>query len=340
MNIYFFQWVSRLGGADTRLRDLIQCFSSRPDFKLFSIPNTNKHFQDQKAMEFYSKYNVTTLKWEELPEKLDGVGISFCNFNLFETDKIKRIKNMGLKFIWSNDMMWKRPEEQNAVQEGLIDALIYTSTQHLADTRYKDIFTPEYIVPNYLHLENYPYIERTRSDLFTIGKHSRPDPKKFSDNFPLFYQNLGLRNPKYRVMGVYEGFKSVRFKWYDFDEKWDLLPAVKEPVVKYLSSLDCYVYNSHISFTETQCRATLEAMLTGLPVVAPNKFNFRQQIRHEDTGFICESYQDFQKYTQFLEKNRKECEEIGIKARHLTQETWCNTQEQIEAWEKIFNDIV
>ena len=65
-----------------------------------------------------------------------------------------------------------------------------------------------------------------------------------------------------------------KFKWFDFNDKWDLLVENQENTIDFLKSLDIYVYNSHYKFVETQCRATIEAMLTGLPVVAPLKFNF------------------------------------------------------------------
>ena len=340
MNIYFFQWVSNLGGADTRLRDLIQCLAQSGKFNLFSVPNNDHHLDDDNVVQFYKEHNVKILTWQELPAKMDGIAVSFCNFPLFDrnAEKIKHIKSSGLKFIWSNDMMWRTVEEKSAISDGLIDCLIYTSSKHLEDTGQKSSDIKQKIIPNYLYLNNYKYINREINDIFTIGKHSRSDSAKFSDHFPLFYQNLNLKNPRYSIMGVNQNIKRL-FEWYDFaDTSWQLLPTNAKPVQVFLSSLDAYVYNSKYSFTETFCRATVEAMLTGLPIVVPDRFNFKQQVRHGHNGFLCSSYEDYRKYTQTLETSPDLRIELGKNGRDLSKKLWCDEGETISAWERLFKE--
>jgi hypothetical protein len=338
INLYFFIWPSNLGGADTRLKELIQCFNTDKKYKLYCIPNDNFRLKETENVDFLKENNTTILKWEDLPEKTDGFAISFCNFRIFSEDwRIKKIKSMGLKFIWSNDMMWRTPEEEAAFKNNLVDATIYTSNKHFNDIKINK--TKEFIVPNYFYLDNYPYIDRMDKEYFNIGKHSRPDKLKFSDNFPLFYEGLKLQNPKYRVMGVDVNFLN-RFKWFKFDtKKWELLQPTQKPVNKFLQSLDCYIYNSHYSFTETQCRATIEAMLTGLPVIAPSKENFLNQIWNTQSGFIYNSYEELIEISQFLEKSYKDRIKIGKLSREISKNLWCDTKEHIKIWEEIFNII-
>lgn len=338
INLYFFLWPSNLGGADTRLKELIQCFNTNKNYKLHCIPNDNFRLEETENIYFLKQNNVEILTWDTLPEKTSGFGISFCNFRIFSEDwRIKKIKSMGLKFIWSNDMMWRTGEEKWAFDNNLIDATIYTSNQHYQDIRLQK--SKEYIIPNYFHLENYPHIKRNQNETFTIGKHSRPDFLKFSDNFPLFYEGLGIKNPKYRVMGLNKKIVE-HFSWFQFDKnKWTLLPPTKETVIDFLSFLDCYVYNSHYSFTETQCRATIEAMLTGLPVIAPNKTNFINQIINNQTGFIWKTYEEACEQAQFLENSYKDRIKMGEEARNLSIKLWCDPQKHIELWEEIFKNI-
>jgi len=337
-NIYFFQWISNLGGADTRLKELIQLFSETGKYNLFSVPNDKERLNEKENADFLKSHGVNILSWDELPEKDFGFAISFCNFRLFsEPWRVNKIKSMGLKFIWSNDMMWRTENEVEAFENKLIYASIYTSEQHYRDTsneaskKFK-----EFIIPNYFHIDNYEYVEREEKSSFIIGKHSRPDYLKYSDNFPLFYINLKLNNPKYRVMGV-DSHIRTHFNWFRFDKKWELLNPNEETVDKFLSSLDCYVYNCNYKFTETQCRATIEAMLSGLPVIAPLKFNFLAQILNGKNGLLWETYEQCVEYAKILENNPKLRIEMGKFGREISKTLWCDSNKHISMWEEIFN---
>lgn len=341
MNIYIFQWISDLGGADTRLKDLLKLLSKNKKYNICCIPNQNIRFLEKNNIKFYNDHGIDYTSWQTLPEKAEGIALSFCNFHLFEENwRIKKIKDMGLKFIWSNDMMWHTEGETKAIDDKMIDGYLYTSEFHKSKMSTKKIQdnTKEFIIPNYFDVDSYPFFKRSEKDTFTIGKHSRPDPYKFSKDFPLFYQNLGLKNPKYRVMGVDDKIKDL-FRWYDFDDKWELLLPEKESALDFLNSLDVYIYNSHTSFIENQSRAIIEAALTGLPIIAPNKYNFPYQIINEETGFLCDSYSDYQKYSKELEKSFSLRLEMGEKASKISKDIWCNKQEHIDLWEKIFNEI-
>jgi glycosyltransferase involved in cell wall biosynthesis len=341
VNIYFFQWISDLGGADTRLKDLIKLFSLNKNYVLYSIPNDDFRLNEQENINFFNKYNVKVLSWSQLPKKLEGVGISFCNFRLFSEDwRIKKIKDLGLKFIWSNDMMWHTDEELFAVNNNLIDAYLYTSEFHKSVIHNVDIEKKckIYIISNYFDADSYQFFKKTIQESFCIGKHSRPDWLKFSDDFPLFYSNLGLKNPQYKVMGISSDF-FIRFNYFKFDDKWELLEPNKEKTTDFLRSLDLYVYNSHPSFIENQSRAIIEALLNGLPVLAPNKYNFPHQIVHNQNGFLCDSYEDYKKYSRLLEKDINLRNEMSIKAHKITKEIWCNKDSQFYKWKNIFDTI-
>jgi glycosyltransferase involved in cell wall biosynthesis len=340
MNIYIFQWPSDLGGADTRLKDLLKLLGSVKDFKVTCIPNDDSRVLEKHNVDFLLDNNIDIETFKSLPKKLDGIALSFCNFRLFsEKWRLEQIKNSGLKFVWSNDMMWHADEEIDALKNKMIDAYLYTSEFH--KDKMQNEFTKnskEFIIPNYFDADSYPYHERQLKDIFTVGKHSRPDNLKFSDDFPLFYHNLNLKNAKYRVMGISDNFKG-RFMWYKFDSKWDLLKANQEKTVDFLSSLDAYIYNSHEMFIENQSRAIIEAALNGLPIIAPNKYNFPNQIINKETGFLWNSHEECKNQTQELEKNFALRKEMGFKANKITKEIWCNKEKHLKDWQKIFSSV-
>jgi len=341
MDLYFFQWLSDLGGADTRLKDLIKLFSSKKEYKLFSVPNDDGRFTEKQNTDFFKKYNVTTLKWSELPDKIEGVGLSFCNFRLFsENWRIKKIKDLGLKFIWSNDMMWHTDEEIEAIKNKYVDAYLYTSEFHKS-ILHNDVIeknSKNFIIANYFDKDSYIFFPRKDNDFFTIGKHSRPDHLKFSDDFPSFYSNLGIKNPEYKVMGVPSDFK-LRFNTFNFDSRWQLLKANEKSSEDFLKELNVYVYNSHSKFIENQSRSIVEALLNGLPVLAPNKYNFPNQIIHGENGFLCDTYEDFKKYINLLENDKILIKDMSLKAHSLTTKKWCDKDKNLNDWQNVFKNI-
>lgn len=344
-NIYFFQWISDLGGADTRLKDLIQLFAETNKYNLFSIPNDDFRLKEKSNTDFLNKNNVKILSWKDLPNKDKGVGISFCNFRLFsEKWRIEKIKSMGLKFIWSNDMMWTTPEESEFIEKKYIDALIFTSDFHKfilqkKSESFKKI--KSFIIPNYFHYENYIKLNKHPSlkDKFVVGKLSRADELKFSEDFPLFYDKMPIENPKFRIMGwnkkLYE-----KFNWFNFqNDNWELLEENEESIIEFLSQLDLYVFNAHHNYIENQTRALIEAQLLGIPSVAPNYGNFPNMVWHGRNGFIYENLEECYTYINLINKNKSLYKELSYNSLNLSKEIWTNKKFQIEKWENIFNNL-
>lgn len=340
-----FQWPSELGGADTRLKDLIRLFGSDKRFKVKVIPNDDFRLTEKENTDFINKNNAECLKWSDLGEKLDGIAISCCNFRIFEEDfRIKKIKNSGLKFIWMNDMFFRTKKEEFYIENGFVDLLLYTTIFHKnkmdeidENSGFKNS-TKFYIVPNYFHLDNFKYFERKEKESFFIGKHSRPDWIKFSNDFPAFYENLNLKNPKFRVMGIDNNFHQ-RFNWYKFNERWTLLKPNEENTQEFLNSLDTYIYNSHHSFIENESRAIVEAGLTGLPIIAPKKYYFTKQIIHGETGFLYENYQECVRYAKQLESDFKLRLEFGRNSSLYLKRMYCNKNYHLDLWKKVFNQL-
>jgi glycosyltransferase involved in cell wall biosynthesis len=345
INIYFFQWPSDLGGADTRLKDLIQCFNDSKKYNLHCIPNDEFRLREKDNVDFLKKNNVKILSWNDLPLKATGYAIAFCNFRLFsEKERIMKIKSMGLKFIWSNDMTWTTQEELRCITEKLVDAHIFTSEFHKRILENKSSIIKNFnsfIVPNYFYFENYikqPKKE-TLKDKFVVGKLSRADEMKFSENFPLFYDKMPIKNPKFRLMGWKEKLAS-KFSWFSFDkERWDLLPENKESILEFLSQLDLYVFNAHHTYIENQTRALIEAQLLGIPAIAPNYGNFTNMVWHGRNGFIYNNIEECYKYVKILSQDRSLYEELSNNSLNISKTVWTNSDNQLKHWEFIFNKI-
>ena len=349
MNFYFFQWPSKVGGADTRIRDLMLLLLEEKKHRIICVPNDDGWYKSDNMTRMFFESKGVVFK---LPEKLknykakpEDIAVSCCNFNLFtEWHRIQQIKDCGFKFIWMNDMMWHSPEEMKAVKEGYIDAILYTSEFHYmrigGDVKKTNPSVKNFKIDNYFSPINHKFIKREAKSVFTIGKHSRPDWAKYSENFPLFYEDLGLQNAKFLVMGWGDNQKE-KWKWHKFDKsKWSVLPTDNMPVYDFLGKLDTYVYNSHYKFVENQSRAIVEAAMSGLPIVAPNRYNFPTQIFHERTGFLWDSYEQCQAYCRFLEKDPIERLKMGDRASRLAFEIWCDKEKQLRQWDDVLSEVL
>jgi glycosyltransferase involved in cell wall biosynthesis len=345
-NIFFFQWISDLGGADTRLKEVIQCFASSKKYNLFIIPNDDFRLQEKHNTDFLDKNGVKILTWNTLPEETEGYAIAFCNFRLFEEPwRLEKIKQIGLKFIWSNDMMWTKNEEASAINKFLVDAVIFTSRFHqdhliLQNPAFQN--TVNYILPNYFHYENYknkriPKKEHLK-DKYIIGKISRADWAKYSENFPNYYSRINIPNKHFRFMGWNEEL-TKKYSWFNFDDKFEFLKPNEEGIIEFLSQLDLYVYNCHHKFTENQSRAIIEAQLLGIPCIVPKEGNFPNMVWHERTGFIFDTIEQSYDYINELYNNKDLYNSMCENSKVCAKSIWCDTESQLKYWETLFKLI-
>jgi glycosyltransferase involved in cell wall biosynthesis len=341
MDIYVFQWPGRIGGADTRLRDLLPLLT-HAGHKVTVVPNDASTLtSDIETYRAVKEAGAVFEQWGSLPDKLDGVAIACCNFDLFRQDwRVRKIKNMGLRLIWMNDMMWHDPKELEAVKAGLVDQVLFTSPFHLSRMinpfRQANQNIKIGIVENYFDPGSHDSVEREPSDVFTIGKISRHDWAKYSENFPLFYEDLGLKNPKFSVM-AWGPEQTSKWKWHAFDSRWEFHKQDSMPAHKFLAKLDAFVYNSHYKFIENQSRAIVEAALSGLPIVAPNLYNFPNQIFDTRTGFLWNTYEECAAQCRWLEANPDDRLAMGRLAAKCARDVWCDGEKQMRQWERVLN---
>ena len=128
-DLYVFQWISDLGGADTRLKELLILL--KDDFNITCIPNDDFRLKEKHNTDFLDALGIKYCSSADLPKKMDGFAYSNCNFRLFsDKNRIDSINASGVKLIWSNDMMWVAPEEAEAIRAGKVDCCVFTSPFH------------------------------------------------------------------------------------------------------------------------------------------------------------------------------------------------------------------
>ena len=340
-NLYVFQWISDLGGADTRLKELLILL--KDSFNITCIPNDEFRLKEKHNTDFLDKHNIKYCMPSDLPKSLKGYAYANCNFRLFkEKDRIKFIKDSGLKLLWSNDMMWTASEELEEIKNNNIDCCLFTSKFH------KSVLYPKikqsksdqktFIIDNYFDSDTWKYTERPER-VMVCGKVSRSDVMKYSEDFPLFYERAcaKVEDVRFKVMG-WDNHLNDKYSWFDFDSRWTKLKPNELPTQEFLDSIDIFLYNCNYRFIENQSRAIIEAQLTGCPIVAPNSWNFPNMLWDTRTGFLWNNLDELQDIIKDL-NNYKFRNKIGKFASYCTREVWCNKERALQQFEQLINYV-
>lgn len=339
-NLYVFQWISDLGGADTRLKELLILLSE--EFNITCIPNDEFRLKEKHNTDFLDKLGVKYCMPDNLPKKLNGYAYANCNFRLFkEKNRIDFIKDSGLKFLWSNDMMWTTGEEIDAIKNDKVDCCLFTSKFHYDILGSKIVGSHKtqktFIVDNYFDSNTWQYYSRPNRTM-VCGKVSRDDQMKFSENFPVFYESAcdGIET-KFKVMGWSDEL-SKKYSWFNFDSRWEFLKTNAVNTSEFLNSIDVFLYNCNHRFIENQSRAIIEAQLTGCPIVAPNRWNFPNMIWNTRTGLLWNDLTELREGLRDL-NNFEFRSKMGKLASQYTRDIWCDKNKALDQFNQLINYI-
>lgn len=333
--VVFFGWPSEIGGATTKLAHLLDLLCDHCELTV--VPNTVAELAEKRWTGYMEARGIRYCLIDDLPEVSGGWAVSLCNGAFIAEGIAIRAKEKGLKVVWSGEMMWAHPGEEEAVEEGLIDVMLYASTfqmNHLEGCHQG--VKSKFVTGNYIDPQAFPWKERSSKDL-TLGRLSRPDPDKFPADFPVFYECLNVPNAKYRVM-AWDRHMAEEYSWFDFSDRWDLLDVGAECAVDFLHSLDLFVYPLGHTFLESWGRSTVEAMLCGCIPLVPDGHQFEALIKHGHSGFICANFEDYYEIIQTLIGDPSLRKEIARSAGWHARKELCNREVHLQHWMAIFNE--
>ncbi len=367
--LYIFGWPGVIGGASTKLAHLLRLLHKR--FPILVVPNEDAEVNDPEWRPMIDKLAINACAFNDLPDHLHGWGLSLCNFEFLMSPKWAEARRRGLKMAWSNEMMWTHPSELGAIFTGLVDQVLYVSgvqreslepqyvaartgslkthtvserntdsgeVKHSSGRNLRWAITGNYVDPA-LFPEKSARIKKPEEPI-VVGRLSRADPDKFPDNFPAFYENLGLRNARFRVMAWHEPL-AQKHNAHHFDHRWELIPPMKEDPLRFLQSLDLFVYSVGPNLRESWGRAIVEAMLCGVVPLLPAdaKHHLRNLVKHGDSGFLCENEAEFSKYARILESDSNLLAQCSHRAREDAVHRHCTASEHIRLWDNAFPEL-
>jgi glycosyltransferase involved in cell wall biosynthesis len=327
-NLYLFGIPGKIGGASTKIAHLIKLLHR--DFNIMVVPPGIGYCKDRNLKGLLEPYGVAAVLLKDLPRRLEGIGLAVCNQHFFTSGAAREAKARGLKLVWSNEMMFPFKGEAEAAREGLIDRVLFVS--EFQAEAFAEMYdgVPKCHTGNYIDPDDYAWWER-RNPLFTIGRLSRPDPMKYPLDFPVFYEEMGLEEVRYRVMAWSKDLER-QYRWHRFGPEWERLPENKETALKFLQSLDVFLYPLGHRIKESWGRAVVEAMLTGCVPVVPSGHQFHKMLVHGESGFICTEFQEYKEVVRELYENHSWRMKISRQCADYARRVLCDPEEHRRLW--------
>jgi glycosyltransferase involved in cell wall biosynthesis len=130
--------------------------------------------------------------------------------------------------------------------------------------------------------------------VFRAGRHSRSTPGKFPPEFFDLFEQAAV--PALDVLAL--GYLPEMATWLasrspSLRHTYWLLPANSMSVDRFLGLLDLYVYGTHKMFTETSPLCVLEALASGIPVVAEDRGGLSDLVVDGCTGYLCRTREEY-----------------------------------------------
>ena len=320
---------SKVGGAATKIRHLLPLLQH--SFEITVVFLERAWFKEGEVMGYIKSLGLKAIAFEDIPRSPGSQALVVCEPKIFTSGAVKKLKTKGLRVVFSNEMMFPFEGEAEAVQEGLIDKVLFVSDfqQRVFSQMYQGV--SQALTGNFVDPDEFPFKSR-RNPVFTLGRLSRADVEKFPLDFPVFYEELGLKPVRYRVMAWNDSL-SQAFSWHKFGPEWDLIPARRETAVAFLHSLNAFVYPLGHRVHESWGRSTVEAMLTGAIPVVPTGHQFHNLMTHRESGYICETFEDFRNAVAELHDDHSHYTRMAHATAEHAREELCNPRTHRELWE-------
>ncbi|MFH1265977.1 MAG: glycosyltransferase [Planctomycetota bacterium] len=281
------------------------------------------------------------------PDDLDDVAglrgstvVSFCNTNFLR--QAQRFRALGCKIIWVGCMNWLFSEERRHYRRhGPFDRYVFQSAyqqSELAPQLARFGVKPDecHRIRGAFFWDEFPFqpLRHEPKTPFVLGRLSRAARDKYSKNTWAIYGRVP-HPVKARLMAWNAQVENKLGK----PPAWaECLPAGAETSRQFLGTLHCMVpINGGAG--ENWPRCALEAMAGGVPIVAENKWGWREMIRHGQTGYLASTDDETAYYAARLAYDEDHRLQIVHPARQALQDELAHPEETWAGWQRLFEEM-
>ena len=277
---------------------------------------------------------------EDLPGLSGSVVVSFCNSRFLRA--ADRFRDCGCTIVWLGCMTWLFAEERKHYRRhGPFDAYVFQSEHQRSELQpqlAKFGVTPRqcHLIRGALCWDEFPLnpLPHDAGTPFVVGRISRAAVDKYSkQTWPIYRR---VPHPlKARLMAW---DRRIGRKLGQPPDWAECLPAGAETAQQFLSTLHCMVQVNG-GAAENWPRCGLEAMASGVPVVAENRWGWREMIRHGRTGYLCNTDDELAFYTARLAYDEDHRLQIIRNARKTLEDDLANPETIWAAWRRLFEQV-
>lgn len=276
----------------------------------------------------------------DVPGLRGALVVSFCNGDFLQL--AGRLRQAGCRVIWAGCMTWIFPAERHHYyQHGLFDHCVFQSRyqQSLLMPTLKSFGfcdSQGTLIRGPFALDEFPYrpLPRVPGEPFVVGRISRADADKYSPDTWSIYGRIA--SPiRARVMAWNERIE----RKLGAPPPWaECLPVGRETAQEFFGQLHCMVQvNGGVG--ENWPRSGLEAMASGVPVVAENRWGWTEMIRHGITGYLADSHEELVFYANKLAQDEEHRLTIARNARRALEEELAPPETLWRAWCEVFRGV-
>lgn len=277
---------------------------------------------------------------DRVPGLAGSVVVSFCNRQFLK--EAHRFRDLECKIVWVGCMNWLFAEERMHNQRhGPLDAYVFQSgyqQQELLPQLAK--FGVEagrcFLIRGALDYSEFPFrpLAHQRGTPLVLGRISRAA----ADKYAAATWSIWRRVPhpvRARVMA----WDDSLVRKLGPPPPWvECLPAMAETPQRFFASLHCMVQING-GAEENWPRSGLEAMACGVPVVAENRWGWKEMIRHGETGLLAGSYDELAYHAARLAYDEELRIRIARGARRVLEEHLANPIVLWSSWQRLFDSL-
>ena len=337
--IYVYGFPSLYGGAGTELHHQIGIWQKLV-LDVHIIP-TDAGFRWEPLYHEMISAGVTVHEANQFSAiQKDAPIFGFCNAEFL--DMLDEIRRYSSNTVFLNCMTWLFDKEKRRMAEGKIRTFLYQNDEVRAS--HEPIlrsFNPEarsnfLTFKPYFDISRFPFISHRSEEYFGCGRISRQDTDKYSRNTLLIYDRFVSPVPK---KALFLGFDKRCEEKIGKPYAWIRTAMNQNDCTQQDFYKHCEIVLQPMDTTENWPRVGFEAMASGSVLIVDNRGGWRLQIKHGETGWLCNNEGEFIAYATKMATEPNFRLEMAHKARERG-ETLGGLEASMESWAKVFEMLL